>query len=374
MSLADRRSNVPRLDDLPTFNIITPTRGIPRALLPPGSAESQTPSVDALPAYEVVITEDDNPDVITTSIEIDPEDDDADTIQHRTPPAVRSNLKTNDTRTKKRSIRKLFQKSSIQWDLPLSTPGIRMTSQPMMIRSRTKDIRHGFPLAVPILMTRCDDDGNDGTTPGSTTKIQDIDPSEWLNIVSRINILLSSGNLNDVQALLDSHPALVSSSTGVTFTRLSEAKAQQAEKMELTAHDPAAGIDTLGDHDFDDLLTPTLSNTTSSSCYSSLLTVPELNPWTGTGYDSDESAGSSRQSLFDASRRGSAVSTTSSTASTRSIRSTRLASPDGGGGGRGRGGALHVGGGQGRRLGGGTVAQRIRDKFERREEWCLLLS
>lgn len=220
MTLADRRIDAPR--EIPSFNFTTPTR-------------YNTQLSETLPAYVA----EDNADVITTSIEVEEDD-----IGSLTPIAP-----TTTRRTFKGLLRRIKPTS----------PGVRIA--PSLIVK----YRNGFPLTLPEEETI------------------DIHPADWMNLISRINILLANSHTSDIQLLIDSHPAVTQSANTITYMKLSKAIHLHARILETSAGSEG-------------------------------LTVPELNP----GYESDES------SVYDGSRRGSSVSVTSTTSSSRSTISQRI--------------------------------------------------
>lgn len=293
MSLSERRPNAPQhLGHMPTFEIQTPNRTIHRLVSRPSSDSLSSLSIrDPLPLYNAIV--DDNPDVITTSVEIDPngESDSETTVS---PPAIL--LSPSKKITKKKSgLSKLFNMGILQ---PIYSPGIRLTQLPRVLRSRTKDTRSGFDLSIPSY------DGQN---------VIDIDAMAWMQIISRINILIAADRFADVQFILD---ADVSLRDKVSFMKLSDLKDQQ--------------------YDLATTNTPKTERNDSSQIgtAAALLTIPELNPQ---HEDSDDEA--NLQNGADCERRGSTVSTNSSIGSTSSKSS---------------------------------FGHRLRKKFEKREEWCLV--
>ncbi|CCG84008.1 protein of unknown function [Taphrina deformans PYCC 5710] len=295
MSLADRRVNAPHhLGPIPTFELHTPTRTLDGIL--PFRRLDSVRSIDSfasqttLPMYEA--EEDDNPDVITTSMEIDPEDDDDDDSDVEATPRPNTVVRTTEHKKTKRSgMSKLFSRTDKS--LPKYGPGVRLTRLPRLLKSREKDIRAGFSLGLPY---------HDGVP------VIDVDPSLYMQAMSRINILLSAGATRDVQELIASQVEL---QEHVSFVKLADVKGQKHSVVKPAADGEAGQISGLSD----------------SINY---LTIPELDP---SARLSDDESSFDQRSM---GRRGSAAST-SSFSSTKS-----------------------------------SLSQRIKFRFEKREEWCLL--
>lgn len=292
MNLSERRPNAPQyLGTMPVFELQTPNRTVHalRSLPSTDSLASYTTidTLNALPRYEV--QEDNNVDVITTSVEIDPDNEEPESDITTTPPAVAS---TKEKKVRKRSgLTKLFSRSALRQESV--SPGVRLTQPPHMLKSRSRNIGSGFSLSIPIT--------ND-------VPVVDMDDISYMQLMSRINILLSGGALKDVQTLLDSEDCL---RDRVSFVKLSEARAHKSELLQTSEV-----ID--------------LGRSASHGDESIFLTVPELNPYSA---DSDDEAS---QSSFSGIRRGSLASSCSSSSHKSSL------------------------------------SQRIRERFEKREEWCLL--
>lgn len=292
MSLSQRRQNAPaQVISMPVFQLQTPNRSLHR-ILSSTSIDSldSLQTLNALPEYEAQV--DDNPDVITTSIEIDPECDNSDTEVEPVTPISTKLPQVSERKVKKSGLTKLFARATTL--RPIQSPGIRLTQSPQMLKTRAKDARSGFALTLP--------------TMGDDSPAVEIDPMEWMQIISRINILLSVGQLKDVQAILDSHHQ---TKDKVSLVKLSHAKLMECETLEVPSTIPFANG---------------LQRSTSPS---NLLTVPELNP---NDEDSDDAS-----SQYSHGRRGSSASTCSSSASFRS-----------------------------------SFSQRFREKFEKKDEWCLM--
>lgn len=292
MSLSERRPNAPQhLGQMPTFEVQTPNRTVHRLLSRQSTGSFSSLSTrDPLPLYDTLI--EDNPDVITTSVEIDP-DGESDSETTLSPPALL--LTPSKTATKKKSgLSKLFSMGILQ---PIYSPGIRLTQSPRVLKTRTKNSRSGFDLGVPTFEDQ---------------PVIEIDSLVWMQTVSRLNILIAADRFSDVQSILDAESSLRDK---VTFMKLSELKDQDYD-LATTTRTISAG-----------------RNLSQTAATAALLTVPELNP---AQEDSDDE-GSLRTT--DDTRRGSTVSMTSSIGSTSSRSS---------------------------------FGQRLRKKFERREEWCLV--
>lgn len=292
MSLADRRANAPHhLGAIPSFQIQTPNRSMRRLSF--GSAHSLESQLthSTLPEYNA--EEDDNPDVITTSVEIDPDcEEESDTEISITPPAVVLSTTAKKSRKPRKSgLSKLFARNTIKPQT--QAPGVRMTRCSQMLRTRSKDSRSGFPLSLPL---------------SEGVPVVEINSDTWMQTISRVNILLSNRQTNDIQEILDSNEVLKDK---VSLVKLSKAKSLGEYK-------------TLVDPD-----TVALSSGLSRSASPSFLTIPELNP---NELDDDEDDFSS----YHARRRGSAVSTCSSSGSIKS-----------------------------------SLSQRIKERLKK-EEWCLM--
>lgn len=295
MSLSQRRQNAPvNLGSMPVFQLQTPNRTLHRIMPSTTSLDSlgsldSFDTLNALPGYEAQV--EDNPDVITTSIEIDPDCDDTDTEVEVVSSLSDKVPQISARKVKRSGLTKLFSRSTTL--MPTQSPGVRLTRPPQMLKTRTKDSRSGFPLTLPSV----------GDGPAV-----DIDSMEWMQIISRVNILLSAGQLKDVQSILDSHDQ---TRDRVSLVKVNHAKHLQCEALEVP--------DTL----------PVLHGLQRSLSPSNFLTVPELNP-----NDEDSDDASSQHSL---GRRGSFTSTCSSSTSFKS-----------------------------------SISQRLRERFERKDEWCLM--
>lgn len=275
MSLADRRSNAPHhLGTMPMFQLQTPNRTTHRMSVESLDSLDSFGTHMTLPEYEP--QEDDNTDVITTSVEIDPDCDDSETEVSMTPPAVLHTPKL--TKRKKSGLSKLFARTTPP--LQGQTPGVRLTRASQLLRTRSKDPRSGFPLAMPV---------------SEGAPVVPMSPDSWMRLISRINILLSNRQVSDVQSILDTDEVL---KDHVSLVKLSQTKSifdcTTLEVSEQSLFAPSSG----------------------GSIASSFLTIPELRPGDS---ESDE-----ERSSITGGRRGSAVSVCSSSGSFRSNISQRI--------------------------------------------------
>lgn len=276
MSLADRRANAPHhLGTMPMFQLQTPNRTMRRLSVDSVVSLDSIATRTTLPEY--MAQADDNPDVITTSIEIDPDCDDSDDEISITPPAVLL-TPTNERKTKKSGLSKLFSRTTVK---PQSqAPGVRLTRAPHLLRTRSKDPRSGFPLAMPL---------------SDCAPVVPVTDDAWMHVISRINILLSNRQVSDVQTILESDDAL---KDRVSLIKLSEAKSI-SNCTTLEVPQPVSFVPG-----------------SASSVASSFLTIPELQPRYS---ESDDDC-----SRFKLGRRGSIISTCSSSGSIRSSISQKI--------------------------------------------------